>query len=90
MARPLAAPVNHKLTSQERIEARHWLQQLAEQARQVRDAMDPVHGMASVTDEAWAGQWAALRKDLDDFTGRVQRGERAAAAGPGGFQDRNG
>ena len=79
-----------RLTPEERIEARHWLQQLAEQARQVRDAMDPQHGILAITDTAWAAQWAALRKELDDFTGRVARGERAATASPGAFQDRNG
>jgi hypothetical protein len=59
------------LSREERIEARHWLQQLSEQARSVRDAMDPLHGMQYVTDNAWRDQWAALKKELDQFTARV-------------------
>jgi hypothetical protein len=78
------------MTSQERIEARHWLQHLAEAARLVRDAMDPQHGIPAITDEQWAAQWSAMRHELDEFTGRVARGERAATASPGRFQDRNG
>src|SRR4249919_1307310 len=42
-----AAP--RKLTVQERIEARHWLQVLSEHARTVRNAMDPATGMIAVT-----------------------------------------
>lgn len=79
-----------RLTPEERIEARHWLQQLAEAARVVRDAMDPQHGLPAVTDEQWAAQWSAMRKPLDDFTARAARGERAVTASPGAFQDRNG
>jgi hypothetical protein len=55
----------------ERNEARHLLQVLSEQARSVRNAMDPQHGMHTVTDEAWAAQWIALCRDLDYFTLRV-------------------
>lgn len=82
--------VPRKLATEERIEARHWLQVLSEGARQVRHAMDPHHGVLTITDVVWARQWAALRKDLDAFTGRVLRGERAVTASPGAFQDRNG
>lgn len=85
-----AEAVPRKLTAQERIEARHWLQELSEHARSVRNAMDPVHGMLTITDNAWAAQWADLRANLEAFTGRVSRGERSATASPGAFQDRNG
>jgi septation ring formation regulator EzrA len=59
------------LTRRERIEARHLLQELSEQAKGVRNAMDPVSGMLAVSDEAWARQWASLTKALDDFTKQV-------------------
>jgi hypothetical protein len=85
---PETAP--RKLTVQERIEARHWLQVLSEHALTVRNALDPGTGMLTITDTVWASQWAALRAELDAFTGRVRRGERAATASPGAFQDRNG
>lgn len=74
-----------KLTRQERIEARHWLQELSEQARPVRNAMDPVSGVVNVTDVAWDGQWASLREHLDAYTARVLAGENS----PGGLYDRN-
>jgi len=66
MARPL--------DKMERIEARHLLQVLSEQALSVRNAMDPQHGMYTVTDDAWAEQWRALTRDLDFFTGKVMGG----------------
>jgi hypothetical protein len=77
-----------RLTDAERIEARHWLQQLSEQARKVRDAMDPRHGHLAITDETWAAQWASLRQELDDFTGRVTRNEPSPGF-KGGIYDRN-
>ena len=80
--------MTRKLTGQERIEARHWLQQLSEQARSVRNAMDPSHGHLAVTDEVWAAQWASLRKDLDGFTCRVMRNEPSPGF-RGGIYDRN-
>lgn len=42
------------LTGQERIEARHVLQETMERARQLRDAMDPRHGVLGATDRAFA------------------------------------
>ena len=77
--------MSRQLHRTERIEARHWLQQLSEQARKVRDAMDPQHGVLGITDEAWVSQWASLRKELDDFTARVKAGKPAV----GGVGDRN-
>jgi len=74
-----------RLTAEERIEARHWLQVLSELARSVRNAMDPVNGMPAVTVSAWEGQRAALTRDLDAFTARV----RAGTPSPGGITDRN-
>ena len=73
------------LTRTERIRARHLLQELSENARSVRNALDPAHGMLAVTDEAWRDQWLALTRDLDAFTGRVISGKPAA----GGVPDRN-
>lgn len=74
-----------KLTREERIEARHWLQVLSELARSVRNAMDPVHGMPAVTVAAWEDQRASMTKELDAFTARVRAGKPAA----GGITDRN-
>lgn len=82
---PPAPTPGRRMTDEERIEARHWLQVLSERARSVRDAMDPRHGILAVTDGAWAGQWETLRHDLDVFTDRVRRG----ASSPGGLRDRN-
>lgn len=61
------------LTKSERIELRHHLQELSEHARTVRNAMDPLHGMLAVTDEAWAAQWEALTADLDSITERITK-----------------
>ena len=69
------------LTRAERIRARHLLQELSEQARSVRNAMDPLHGMLAFTDEAWAGLWASLTKALDGFTEAVAAGRTPVTAG---------
>lgn len=66
-----------ELTKAERIQARHLLQVLSEQARSVRNAVEPNAGVLRITDETWEQQWAALRKDLDAFTERVKRGEQS-------------
>lgn len=63
-----------KLTDQERIEARHLLQELSENAKNVRDAMDPLHGVLGLTDEAWLVQWAGLIRQLEYFTGKILEG----------------
>ncbi len=81
---PGPAP-DRRLTPQERIEARHWLQVLSEHARSVRNAMDPLHGMTAVTVDAWAAQWQALKDELDSFTHRVIENRPSA----GGIGDRN-
>lgn len=65
--------MSRKLTDEERIEARHWLQQLSEQARMVRDAMDPRHGVLNITDDVWIDQWVSLKSELEKFTDRVHR-----------------
>ena len=82
---PHAGQGQRKLTAQERIEARHWLQVLSEHARSVRNAMDPLHGMPAVTVDAWAAQWQALTDELDSFTHRVIENRPSA----GGIGDRN-
>lgn len=38
------------VTDEERIETRHVLQETLERVRQLRDAMDPRHGMLGLTD----------------------------------------
>lgn len=82
---PYAGAGQRRLTPEERIEARHWLQQLAEQARAARNAMDPAHGVAAVTVDVWAAQWRSLKTELDDFTHRVIENRPAS----GGVGDRN-
>lgn len=77
--------MSRKLTDEERIEARHWLQQLSEQARMVRDAMDPRHGVLNITDDVWIDQWVSLKSELEKFTDRVHRNVSPI----GGFRDRN-
>lgn len=59
------------LTRQERIEARHLLQELMENARTARNALDPVSGMLAVSDEAWQEQWQSLKLALEKFSGKV-------------------
>jgi hypothetical protein len=63
-----------KLTPEERIQARHLLQVLSEQARDVRNAVEPYTGVLTITDEAWCAQWAALTRALDNFTEGVREG----------------
>lgn len=76
MARPL--------TKHEKILGRHHLQVLIEQARPVRDALDPNYGRLSITDEVWAAQWEALKHDLDAYTADV-----IAGRGPSGIWPAN-
>lgn len=66
------------LTKAERIQARHLLQVLSEQARSVRNAVEPYTGKLNITDEVWAAQWEALKRDLDAFTKGVQEGSAPA------------
>lgn len=73
------------LTDTERIEARHWLQVLAEHALSARNALDPRHGLLAITDHAWDAQWHSLKRDLDSFTQRVMENRPS----PGNIRDRN-
>ena len=59
------------MTRNERIEARHWLQELSEHAKSVRNAMDPQHGMHTIRVSQWRDQLTELTADLDAFTGRL-------------------
>lgn len=77
--------MGRQLTRQERIEARHLLQELSEQARSVRNALDPVSGVLNITEHVWDEQWHALKRHLDSYTQRVLAGESSA----GGVGDRN-
>lgn len=56
------------LTKQERIEARHLLQELSENARSVRNAMDPLHGMHTIRMSQWQDQYDSLIAQLKFFT----------------------
>jgi hypothetical protein len=80
--------MSRNLTRQERIEARHRLQELSEQAQSVRNAMDPVSGMMAVSDETWRQQWLSLRRELDAFTSRVCTPLRRQAQARGGLDAR--
>ena len=66
------------LRKDERIQARHLLQVLSEQARTARNAVEPFTGVLRITDEAWIGQWDALKRDLDAFTERVKQDQPAS------------
>jgi hypothetical protein len=59
------------LTKRERVDLRHYLQVLTEQARAVRNAIESDTGVLAITDEAWADQWASLTRDLDSVTERI-------------------
>jgi hypothetical protein len=58
------------LTANERIELRHHLQELAEHALSVRNAMDPLTGMHTITVAAWRSQLNALTASLETVTRR--------------------
>jgi len=75
---PLAREEQRLLTVDERLMARHYLQELKEGVPGVRDAMEPYTGVVRITDEAWYGQWAALTRNLDYFTEEVVRKRRPA------------
>ena len=79
--------MSRRLTPEERIQARHLLQVLAEHARSIRNAMDPAHGMPSVTAAAWESQWEDLTGDLDAFTDAMREGRPYQFTAPGA--DRN-
>lgn len=64
--------------------ARHYLQELMENARLARNALDPMSGVMAVTDAAWQAQWNSLRKDLDRFTDNVKAGRETTGLWPGG------
>jgi hypothetical protein len=68
----------------ERMWARHLLQELTEHARLVRNAIDPYSGVKVVTTEAWAEQWASLTKVLDTFTKDVLAGRPITQITTGG------
>jgi hypothetical protein len=66
------APVaDRPLDRTERIEARHLLQELSENARSVRDAMDPVSGMPVIRVTQWQEQYESLTAQLRYFTERL-------------------
>lgn len=71
-------PAERLLRRDERIQARHLLQVLSEQAKDVRNAMEPVTGVLRITPETWAAQWAALKRDLDNFTEQVRQDRPAS------------
>jgi hypothetical protein len=59
------------LTAQERIEARHLLQELSETAKTVRNAMDPQHGMLAIHVSQWETQYHSLIGELEFFTRKM-------------------
>lgn len=56
------------LTRAERIEARHLLQELSENAKSVRHAMDPEYGMLAIRVPQWQEQYESLITQLRFFT----------------------
>lgn len=69
--------MSRPLTAEERIEARHLLQVLAENACTSRNAMEPATGVLVITDEAWYRQWDAMIQELEGFTERVRQNRPA-------------
>lgn len=61
------------LTPGERNEARHLLQEAFEQARVLRNAMEPETGVFAVTVSSWTESWQQLTRSLDAFTEQVTR-----------------
>lgn len=72
--RTITGPGERLLTAQERLWLRHLLQMLSEQARTVRDSVAPGNGL-KITDHVWAAQWAALKKEMDDYTADLLSGK---------------
>lgn len=60
------------LTKAERSELRHHLQELSENAKSVRNAVEPETGVHTVTAQAWDDQWAALTRNLDAITQQIR------------------
>ena len=65
------------LRDDERIQARHLLQVLAERARALRNAMEPRTGVLRVTDESWAREWEGMTRDLAAYTDQVRQDKPA-------------
>jgi hypothetical protein len=72
------------LSLNERIWARHLLQELYSHTQPVRKAMDPQEGVRIVTDVQWAEQWQALKRALDVFTEDVIAGRPVTQITNGG------
>lgn len=68
-------PRGRKLTAGERNELRHYLQVLSEQARSVRNAVEPETGVVAIHLGQWQSQWDALKRDLDSVTERLETGK---------------
>jgi hypothetical protein len=62
-----------EMTALDRVEARHLLQELMENARQARDAMDPQHGMPVVTPVQFSAQLDSLFAPLAALEAKVCR-----------------
>jgi hypothetical protein len=78
--------VSRALRDDERIQARHLLQMLAEHARAARNAMEPYTGIPGITDDTWYAQWEQMTRDLSAFTEQVRQD---APASPYTTGDRN-
>lgn len=72
-------PESRDLSVDERMMARHLLQDLKEAIPSVRDAMEPATGVLRITDRAWYVQWEQLTKGLNYFTDEVVRRRRPPA-----------
>jgi hypothetical protein len=74
-----AEPAGHEaadrpLDKMERMRARHLLQELSENAKSVRNAMDPGTGMHTIRVSQWLAQYDSLVAELKFFTDKL-RGE---------------
>lgn len=64
--------MSRSLTKAERNELRHHLQVLSEQAKAVRNAIEPDTGRLNITVEVWRDQWTALTRNLDFLTDQMK------------------
>lgn len=67
------AEAGRQVTSGERYELRHLLQELSEYARSARNAVEPETGVIGLSTGQWEEQWEEMKAHIDAFTRQVLR-----------------
>jgi hypothetical protein len=67
------AEAGRQVTSGERYELRHLLQELSEHARSARNAVEPETGVYGLSTGQWEEQWEQMKAHIDAFTRQVLR-----------------